>query len=65
MYRVMQARTEQRVYKKMAYEMQELAKQTDCPVYLGDVEVDSYIKLSDVLEILQKNAPMDFPLIDK
>lgn len=64
MYRVMQARAEQRVYKKMAREMQELAKQTDCPVYLGDVKVDSYIKLSDVLEILQKNAPMDFPLID-
>lgn len=47
-----------------AREMQELAKQTDYPVYLGDVKVDSYIKLSDVLEILQKNAPMDFPLID-
>ena len=65
MYRIMQARAEQRVFKKMAYELEELAKQTDCPVYLGDKEVDSYVRLSDVIEILQKNAPLDFPLTDK
>ena len=44
---VMTARAEHRVYRKMAYELVELAKQTDCPVYLGDKEVDSYVKLSD------------------
>lgn len=65
MNRIMQARAEQRVFRKMAYEMQELAIQTDCPIYLGDKEIDSYVKLSDVLEILQKNAPMTIPLIDK
>lgn len=61
---VMTARAEHRVYRKMAYELVELAKQTDCPVYLGDKEVDSYVKLSDVLKILQENAPMSFPLLD-
>lgn len=65
MDRIMQARAEQRVFKKMAYELEELAKQTDCPVYLGDKEVDSYVRLSDVIKILQKNAPLDFPLTDK
>ena len=65
MYRIMQARAEHRVFKKMVYELEELAKQTDCPVYLGDKEVDSYVRLSDVIEILQKNAPLDFPLTDK
>ena len=60
---VMTARAEHRVYRKMAYELVELAKQTDCPVYLGDKEVD-YVKLSDVLKILQENAPMSFPLLD-
>lgn len=65
MNRIMQARAEQRVFRKMAYEMQELAIQTDCPIYLGGKEIDSYVKLSDVLEILQKNAPMTIPLIDK
>ena len=33
--------------------LQELAKQTDCPVYLGDKQVDSYVRLSDVLRILE------------
>lgn len=33
--------------------LHELAKQTDCPVYLGDKEVDSYVRLSDVLKIIK------------
>ena len=41
MNRIMQARAEQRVFRKMAYEMQELAIQTDCPIYLGDKEIES------------------------
>lgn len=61
---VMKARAEHRVYRKMAHELVELAKQTDCPVYLGDKEVDSYVRLSDVIKILQENAPMSFPLLD-
>lgn len=65
MERILQARAEHRVFRKMAYELVELAKQTDCPVYLGDKEVDSYVKLSDVIEILQKNAPLNFPLLEK
>lgn len=65
MERVMQARAEHRVYRNMAREIKEIAKQTDCPLYDGDKEVDLYVRLSDVIEILQKNAPMDIPLLDK
>ena len=61
MYRVMmKAIAEQRIYKKLAYEIRELTKKVDCFSYEDDI----YIRLSDVLEILQKNAPMNFPLID-
>ena len=60
MHRLMEARAEQRVFKKMAYEIRQLTERGDCIPY----EDDSYIKLSDVLDILQKNAPMDFPLLD-
>lgn len=65
MDRVMQARAEHRVYRNMAREIQEMAIQTDCPVYEGDKEVDLYVKLSDVIEVLQKNAPMEIPLLEK
>lgn len=60
MERVMQARAEQRVYRKMVREMQELA----IPVNEDD-EIVSYVKLSDVIEVLQENSPMDIPLLDK
>ena len=36
-------------------EIEILAKQTDCPIYEGDVEVDYYVPLSKVIEIFQKN----------
>lgn len=65
MDRVMQARAEHRVYRNMARELREIAIQTDCPVYEGDKEVDLYVKLSDVIEVLQKNAPMEIPLLEK
>lgn len=65
MDRVMQARAEQRIYRKMAKEIEEIAIQTDCPLYEGDKEVDLYVKLSDVIGVLQKNAPMEIPLLDK
>lgn len=61
----MQARAEQRVYRKMVKEIEEIAIQTDCPLYEGDKEIDLYVRLSDVIEILQKNAPMEIPLLDK
>lgn len=64
MDRVMQARAEHRVYRNMAREIQEIAIQTDCPIYEGDKEVDLYVRLSDVIEILQKNAPMELPLLE-
>lgn len=60
MDRIMQARAEHRVFRKMAREMQELAIQVH-----EDEEIVSYVKLSDVIEILQENAPMDIPLLDK
>lgn len=31
-----------------------MTKQEDCPVYLGDKEVDTYVKLSEVIEIINK-----------
>ena len=65
MDRVMQARAEHRIYRNMAREIKEIAIQTDCPVYEGDKEVDLYVKLSDVIEVLQKNAPMEIPLLEK
>lgn len=65
MDRVMQARAEHRVYRNMAREIRKIAIQTDCPVYEGDKEVDLYVKLSDVIEVLQKNAPMEIPLLEK
>ena len=64
MDRVMQARAEHRVYRNMAREIQEIAIQTDCPIYEGDKEVDLYVRLSDVIEILQKNTPMELPLLE-
>lgn len=64
MDRIMKARAEHRVYRKMAKEIEEIARQTDCPVYEGDKEVDLYVKLSDVIEVLQKNAPMEIPLLE-
>lgn len=48
----------------MAKEIEKIAIQTDCPVYKGDKEVDLYVRLSDVIEVLQKNAPLDIPLLD-
>lgn len=32
--------------------LNELAIQTDCPIYLGDKEVDMYVKLSDVINLI-------------
>lgn len=48
----------------MAREIEQIAIQTDCPLYEGDREIDLYVRLSDVVEVLQKNAPMDIPLLD-
>lgn len=39
-------------YSDLVYKLNELAIQTDCPIYLGDKEVDSYIKLSDVINLI-------------
>jgi len=39
---------------KMMDDISECAKQEDCPVYKGDQEVDCYVKLSSVLEIIEK-----------
>lgn len=44
------------VWCSVAREIQEIAIQTDCPVYEGDKEIDLYVRLSDVIEVLQKNA---------
>lgn len=65
MQRVMQARAEHRVYRNMAREIEEIAIQTDCPLYEGDKEIDLYVRLSDVITVLQKNAPLEIPLLDK
>lgn len=65
MQRAMQLRAEHRVYRNMAREIEKIAIQTDCPLYEGDKEVDLYVKLSDVIEVLQKNAPVETPLLDK
>lgn len=62
---LMNARAGQRVYRNMAKEIEEIAIQTDCPLYEGDKEVDLYVRLSDVIGVLQKNAPMEIPLLDK
>lgn len=43
-------------------ELKELAIQTDVPIYKGDVIDDNYIKLSDVIEILEKYNPSTFPI---
>lgn len=32
--------------------LNELAIQTDCPIYLGDKEIDMYVKLSDVINLI-------------
>lgn len=63
--KIMQARAEHRVYRSMACEIEKIAIQTDCPVYKGDKEADLYVKLSDVIEVLQKNDPMDIPLLER
>ena len=52
-------------YDYVKIENEEIAIQTDCPLYEGDKEVDLYVKLSDVIEVLQKNAPLQNPLLDK
>ena len=64
MQRVMQARAEQRVFRNIAREIEQIAIQTDCPLYEGDREIDLYVRLSDVIKVLQENAPMDIPLLD-
>ena len=64
MQRIMQSRAEQRAFRNMAREIEQIAIQTDCPLYEGDREIDLYVRLSDVIEVLQKNAPMDIPLLD-
>lgn len=61
---LLHARAEQRLFRKMAYEIQEIAKQTNYPIHENNTQTDSYIKLSDVIHILQQNAPMNFPLLD-
>lgn len=45
--------SEQQKFQNIEKEIECLAVQTDCPVYLGDKEVDSYVKLSDVLNMLK------------
>lgn len=64
MQRVMQARAEQRVFRNMAREIEQIAIQTDCPLYEGDREIDLYVRLSDVIKVLQENAPMDISLLE-
>lgn len=61
----MQKRTKQRTFKQIAQELEELAIQTDCTVYLGDKKIDNYVRLSDVIDILQKHAQLNFPLLNK
>lgn len=39
-------------YSDLIHKLHELAIQTDCPVYLGDKEVDMYVKLSDVINLV-------------
>lgn len=60
-----EARAEQRKFRHIAEEIEKEAIQTDCPVYKGDKEIDLYVKLSDVIKILEDNSPMEFPLLDK
>lgn len=38
----------------LIHELSECAIQTDCPVYEGDKEVDMYIRLSDVIRLINK-----------
>lgn len=38
----------------MIVELKNIAKQEDSPFYEGDKETDSFIKLSDVLEVIEK-----------
>lgn len=40
--------------KRIAEELEEAARQEDCPVYLGNMEVDSYIRLSAALDIIER-----------
>ncbi|MSS64582.1 hypothetical protein [Velocimicrobium porci] len=43
-----------RYVSEIITELEDCAKQEDCPVYLGDREIDSYVKLSEVIEIINK-----------
>lgn len=64
MEKLLKARAEHRIFKQIAKEIEQTAIQEDCPEYRGDREVDLYVRLSDVIEILQRHAPMDIPLLD-
>lgn len=40
--------------KNIEEQLNIIATETDCPVYLGDREVDYYIRLSDVIKTINK-----------
>lgn len=51
------------VLEKMLEEIEEAAFQEDAPIYLGDMEVDGYVRASRVKEIIRSNIS-DIPDMD-
>lgn len=46
-------------YENIADEIENIAAETDCPLYKGDEVVDMYVKLSDMRKVVEKYAPTD------
>lgn len=51
---ILRARADKRAFNNMISEIKECAKEEDTPIYLGDKEVDCFVRLSHVLEVIDK-----------
>lgn len=44
------------VFEKIIEQLQELAVQEDAPVYMGDRQVDSYIRCNEAIEVINRTS---------
>ena len=48
---------ERKVMDQLKKEIEECAIQEDAPIYEGDKEADYFVRLSDVINVLEKDCP--------
>ena len=53
--RDLSGRNDMQALEKILEEIEEAARQEDAPIYCGDMEVDGYVRMSVVCDIIRKH----------